>query len=240
LGVGEGNSAYQLGIKLGQTGLAVIVEDQYCVDHRCCVLMSISVGASLVSVSDQPLRRLRDDGQRGGGYELGPLNKLSRCLPVPELLYSFTHHPKTMTTAIITMASKSITRMGSTSLRRCFRAPIASQVTAKSFIPRACVAATTQRRVEAVRSFHSSLAAQGIMPDAENPKPKQSEDIEDPKVPTEISTNEYHRLADEYLEDLVTKLEGEAEKNPKMEVEYSVHTHFILTYPHSLMVVYNS
>jgi hypothetical protein len=66
------------------------------------------------------------------------------------------------------------------------------------------------------------------MPDAENPKPKQSEDIEDPKVPTEISINEYHRLADEYLEDLVTKLEAEAEKNPKMEVEYSVHAHFIL------------
>ena len=60
------------------------------------------------------------------------------------------------------------------------------------------------------------------MPDAENPKPMESEDIEDPKAPTELSTEEYNQLADAYLEELVTKLEGEAEKNPAVDVEYSV------------------
>jgi hypothetical protein len=141
----------------------------------------------------------------------------------PELLFSYTHHPNTIFTHIITMASKSITRMGSASLRRCFRAPIASQITARSSISRACVATTAQRHVVAIRSFHSSIVARGIMPDAENPKPRESEDIEDPKAPTELSTEEYNQLADAYLEELVTKLEGEAEKNPAVDVEYSVH-----------------
>ena len=60
------------------------------------------------------------------------------------------------------------------------------------------------------------------MPDAENPKPRESEDIDDPKVATEISTEEYNQLADAYLEELVSKLEGEAEKDPSLDVEYSV------------------
>lgn len=60
------------------------------------------------------------------------------------------------------------------------------------------------------------------MPDAENPKPRESEGVEDPKVATELSTEEYNQLADAYLEELVNKLEGEAEKNPALDVEYSV------------------
>lgn len=65
------------------------------------------------------------------------------------------------------------------------------------------------------------------MPDAENPKPKESEEIEDPKAPTQVSIEEYNQLADAYLDELVTKLEGEAEKNPKLDVEYSVCIHLL-------------
>lgn len=61
------------------------------------------------------------------------------------------------------------------------------------------------------------------MPDTENPAPKESEDIEHPTVPSDVSTTEYNRLADEYLEELVTKLEAEAEKRSDVDVEYSVH-----------------
>lgn len=60
------------------------------------------------------------------------------------------------------------------------------------------------------------------MPDSENPPPKQSEDSESPTVPTDISTTEFHERADDYLNELVERLEEAQEKNPDIEVEYSV------------------
>ncbi|KAF1350495.1 Frataxin [Lizonia empirigonia] len=59
------------------------------------------------------------------------------------------------------------------------------------------------------------------MPESENPPPKQSEDHENPTVPTDISTSEFHERADEYLNELVERLEEAQEKNPDIEVEYS-------------------
>lgn len=60
------------------------------------------------------------------------------------------------------------------------------------------------------------------MPDAENPAPKQSEDIEQPTTPTDISIEEYNQRADEYLDELVSRLEAEQETRPDVDVEYSV------------------
>lgn len=60
------------------------------------------------------------------------------------------------------------------------------------------------------------------MPDAENPAPKESEDQEQPTEPTHISTTEFHERADAYLNDLVERLEEAQEKDPQIEVEYSV------------------
>lgn len=59
------------------------------------------------------------------------------------------------------------------------------------------------------------------MPDSENPAPKESEPSERPTVPTDISTSEYHERADEYLNELVTRLEQAQESRVDLEVDYS-------------------
>lgn len=64
--------------------------------------------------------------------------------------------------------------------------------------------------------------AVGIMPDSANPPPKLSEESEHPTVPTDVSTSEYHELADAYLDNLVAKLEAEQEKRQDIDVEYAV------------------
>jgi frataxin len=61
-----------------------------------------------------------------------------------------------------------------------------------------------------------------IMPDAENPAPPKTEETELPSVPTSISEEEYHEHADAYLNDLVERLEEAQEKDPQIEVDYSV------------------
>jgi frataxin len=61
-----------------------------------------------------------------------------------------------------------------------------------------------------------------IMPDAENPPPKESESHDEPSAPTELSTSEFHERADAYLNELVERLEEAQEKDPQIEVEYSV------------------
>ena len=73
-----------------------------------------------------------------------------------------------------------------------------------------------------VRSFHTSPTFRGILPEAENPAPKESEPSEIPTVPTDISTNEYHERADEFLGELVTRLEQAQETRADLELDYSV------------------
>lgn len=60
------------------------------------------------------------------------------------------------------------------------------------------------------------------MPDAENPLPKKSEEHDQPTAPAELSSEAFHERADAYLNDLVEKLEAAQEKDPQIEVEYSV------------------
>lgn len=59
------------------------------------------------------------------------------------------------------------------------------------------------------------------MPDAENPLPKESEPIDEPKVATDITPEEFHERADHYLNELVQRLEEVQEKDPAIEVDYS-------------------
>ena len=80
-----------------------------------------------------------------------------------------------------------------------------------------------------MRAFHGSKSVRGIMPESENPPPKQSEDTENPTVPTDISTTEFHERADDYLNELVERLEEAQEKNPDIEVEYSVRAKNIIS-----------
>lgn len=66
------------------------------------------------------------------------------------------------------------------------------------------------------------MRVKGIMPDAENPEPKESESQEMPTKPTEISIDEFHERADYYLGELVQRLEEAQENDPAIEVDYSV------------------
>ena len=73
------------------------------------------------------------------------------------------------------------------------------------------------------------------MPDAENPLPKESESTDEPTVPTDIPTSEFHERADQYLNDLLQRLEEAQEKDPNIEVDYSVRQlHLRILPPQSL------
>lgn len=78
----------------------------------------------------------------------------------------------------------------------------------------------------ASRPFSSSSIARSILPDAETPPPRQSEPADSHvtanlRVPTELTPEQYHELADEYLEALQVKLEEKSDAAEGIEVEYS-------------------
>ncbi|CBX93506.1 similar to mitochondrial chaperone Frataxin [Plenodomus lingam JN3] len=81
--------------------------------------------------------------------------------------------------------------------------------------------ASIVRNVTTVRAFQSSTGSRSIMPDAENPAPKESEPIDEPKVATGLTAEEFHERADHYLNELVQRLEEAQEKDPGIEVDYS-------------------
>ncbi|KAJ4310559.1 Mitochondrial matrix iron chaperone [Neodidymelliopsis sp. IMI 364377] len=113
---------------------------------------------------------------------------------------------------------KSVARLSSLALRRTAAAPLRASTPANCIIARAAVVHTGRATA---RAFHATTSMRGIMPESENPPPKESEDHENPTVPTDISTTEFHERADEYLNELVERLEEAQEKNPDIEVEYS-------------------
>ena len=75
------------------------------------------------------------------------------------------------------------------------------------------------------RSFNASrCACKGLSPESEDPEPPKGETAgsSSPTAhPASISTDEYHDIADKYIDALVLKLE-EMPETSKLEVEYSV------------------
>ncbi|KAH7399098.1 arabinogalactan endo-1,4-beta-galactosidase [Phaeosphaeria sp. MPI-PUGE-AT-0046c] len=112
------------------------------------------------------------------------------------------------------------TRFSSALLRRAIRTPLRAQSPANAVVTRAA-AMPGNTAAAAARPFHTSVALRSIMPDAENPAPKKSEDHDQPSAPAELSTEEFHERADAYLNELVEKLEQAQEKDPQIEVEYA-------------------
>lgn len=130
----------------------------------------------------------------------------------------------TTTSQLNTILSYSITmkpatRISALALRRVATIPLRASTPANGIITRAAAASMPRA---SIRAFSASTRTRGIIPDVENPPPKQSEEHEVPTVPTDISTSEFHERADEYLNELVERLEEQGEKNPDIEVEYSV------------------
>lgn len=122
------------------------------------------------------------------------------------------------------------TRLGVQAVRRSV-CQVNGQVTTRASPPR--VAARLARQytysrpmaslLPAFRSFQTSSTCRGILPDAEDPPPREAESHE-PNITsrTEITDEEYHQHADMFFDELVGRLEKMAESNEAMEVEYSV------------------
>lgn len=63
------------------------------------------------------------------------------------------------------------------------------------------------------------------MPDTDSPTPKESEPHDQPKQATTISEDEFHKLADAYLEEVLARVEKMQEAEEGIDIEYSVgHT----------------
>ena len=77
------------------------------------------------------------------------------------------------------------------------------------------------------RTFHASAtSSKGLSPTSTEPEPPKGEHASEAShvaEPASITTDEYHDLADQYIDALVLKLEEMAEDtSEKLEVEYSV------------------
>lgn len=119
--------------------------------------------------------------------------------------------------------------------RACVRAALRTTTTTSS--PARLRAASTLLRARPAspiiastfrRALSASPRSRSLIPDAENPPPKQSE-TSDPVVgtqPTDISLAEYHEHADKYLEVLQSRLEDKQDAGEGVEVEFSVRSIF--------------
>lgn len=73
------------------------------------------------------------------------------------------------------------------------------------------------------RSFSvSARPLAGLMPHTENPEPKESEPVLVNAAPSPLETEEFHELADHYLEEVLAKVEEIQEGREDIEVDYSV------------------
>ena len=82
------------------------------------------------------------------------------------------------------------------------------------------VAATSSRPS---RCFSTSIRSYaGLMPDTHDPQPPQNEPEEHIKQATEVSEEDYHEHADQYMERIHEKAEQMQESREDIEVEYSV------------------
>ncbi|KAI3394719.1 hypothetical protein diail_2305 [Diaporthe ilicicola] len=95
------------------------------------------------------------------------------------------------------------------------------------FAPRRAVAASTTRALlpslmtksRFLSTSHSQY--KGILPHSDDPTPPNVQDDGIKTVPADLTDGEYHEVADTYLEVILAELEGLADKNDAVEVEYS-------------------
>lgn len=68
----------------------------------------------------------------------------------------------------------------------------------------------------------TSIQYKGITPDSEDPKPSSPEPTSTSVEPMELTNEQYHEVADLYIDNLVAKLEQIQEEREDVDVEYSV------------------
>jgi frataxin len=73
------------------------------------------------------------------------------------------------------------------------------------------------------RPFSSTpVASKGLSPDSEDPHPKEAESSTVAAKPADLTNEEYHELADAYMDAMVEKMEQMQEERDEVDVEYSV------------------
>lgn len=74
------------------------------------------------------------------------------------------------------------------------------------------------------RSFtvHTSLRMPGLMPDTEHPQPPNNAEQEEQRTATAIEEEDYHKVADDFLNNLYERAEQVVEQRDDVEVEYAV------------------
>lgn len=83
-----------------------------------------------------------------------------------------------------------------------------------------CLASPGQ---QAVRPFSlSSARNKGLSPDSEEPAPKEAEPMQEHTEPTPLEEDEYHERAEQYLQEIVSRVEEVQESKGEVEVDYSV------------------
>lgn len=129
------------------------------------------------------------------------------------------------------MTTQSLSRATALVTRALRPAPTLRAVAATRLAPRrapvgtapsaAFVAPAAWRPAARLLSTASSRS-RGILPDTDDPSPPNVQESTVKAVPAELSDSDYHELADEYLSIIQDRLEEVAEKNDKVDVEYSV------------------
>jgi len=75
------------------------------------------------------------------------------------------------------------------------------------------------------------------MPDSSDPEPPKTEDHAQPSAATELEIEEFHKIADQYLERLVAKLEAKQEETGEVDAEYSAGVLNIETHKNGTIVL---
>jgi frataxin len=68
------------------------------------------------------------------------------------------------------------------------------------------------------------------MPDTDNPAPRKAEEHDQSLTPADLTPEEYHEIADQYLEKLILKLEQKQEETNEIDAELVVRFHSLATF----------
>lgn len=77
--------------------------------------------------------------------------------------------------------------------------------------------------IRGCKAFSTTSAAfKGLSPESEDPQPKEAEGHDNVAKPAELTAEQYHELADAYMDTLVERMEQLQEESDQVDVEYSV------------------
>jgi frataxin len=107
-----------------------------------------------------------------------------------------------------------VSRSSSTTIRSSILRPAVLPITSHGF---------RGSSIQAPRFFSTTRPSlKGLSPETDNPQPKESESHVTASGPAEITIEQFHEVADEYLNALIEKLEQLQEETEEVDVEYSV------------------